>query len=173
MVVRDVLCRCVFMQSQNALNGISFLLGVVRLLFRGMRLSSGREKRCHDKANTPFWRAAWTFGINFPANRELYREFSDSYQLSDGQVDGHGPLVVVPVVSAFRVNGEGGFRLCGVGEKWLKEGGADVISMFVSGVRPNVVKQESVSPAAGLLEHDQRRTRPHFSVPSRLSVAVG
>jgi hypothetical protein len=164
---------CVYAISECTQRFFFVLFDGIRLLVRGMRLSSAREKRCHDKANAPFRRVAWTFGVNFPANRELHREFSDSYQLRDGQVDGHGPLVVVPVVSAFRVNGEGGFCLSGAGEKWLKKGGAGIISMFVSGVRPNVVKQESVSPAAGLLEHDQRRTRPHFSVPSRLSVAVG
>jgi hypothetical protein len=65
--------------------------------------AAGREKGSYDKADTPAGGAERSFGINLCAERELDRLFSDLCQLTHHKIDRDGPLIVMPVVGAFRV----------------------------------------------------------------------
>jgi hypothetical protein len=76
---------------------------VVRAWLCRRGFPAGREKRSNNEANPPFGRARRSFGINFRAKPELHRLLADLDQLTNEKIDRDGPLLVVPVISAFCV----------------------------------------------------------------------
>lgn len=65
----------------------------------------------------------------------------DLRQLAHGEINRHGPLIVMPIVGRFRVHAEGSMSLCRVGNERLQKSGTDKIAMTMPGIAPDVIPQ--------------------------------
>jgi len=54
---------------------------------------------------------------------------------------------------------ESGFRLGRIRNKWLQKCVADIGAVTIAGIRPDMVEERTVGPAAGLFQQETGRTR--------------
>ena len=62
-----------------------------------------REQECHREAEAPIRATMGLLGVIAPSERETDRLFADLQQLADGKVDGHYPILTLPVVGGLGV----------------------------------------------------------------------
>src|SRR5678815_948608 len=117
----------------------------------GVRCRGGKEQR-EDKAQAPLGCAARAFSVVTSSERHADWLLADLQNLTHHEIQRHGPLTLLPVVSRFGVHGEGRVRLRGVGDKRLQEGRANVAPVIVAGETPDVIRQRADGPGAFLHE---------------------
>src|SRR5262245_64811071 len=131
-----------------------------RWTVRGNR--SFRKEERDREAEPPIGSALRALRVIASAELELDRQPSDLHELAHEHVDGHRPLAILPVVGRFGVQPERRVRRCRKGDEWLEEHAADIRAIVVTGKRPDVVGQETISPTTFLSQDDGRWARPPF-----------
>src|SRR6266568_9074089 len=109
-----------------------------------------REQERDGEAQAPVGSAAGAVGVILRAEAELYRLFANLQKLAHARAERHGPLMILPIVSGLGVDAEAREGLRRVSQKRLEERGADVGATAVAAVRPDVIGEHAVSPAAVL-----------------------
>ena len=96
-----------------------------------------------------------TFGATVGAVRpvayasvEAHHLTADIRYFRDHRVDGHGPLLVLPIIRALYVQRIAPGCRCGIGDERLQERRADVIAVIVAREGPNMVREAPIGPGA-------------------------
>jgi hypothetical protein len=116
-----------------------------------------RKEQRDIKAQAPVGPSVRSVGVIAATDLDADRLLSDLQNLTDKEVDWHGPLVVHPVVSRLAVNPEGRVRLRGVSEEGLKKRRADVLVIVIAANTPDLVGEDADGPALFLHERNERR----------------
>src|SRR5688572_11733642 len=122
-----------------------------------------RKQQRHDEARAPFRSAFGLVRVPASATRETDHLSADLRDLRVHDVDGHGPLLVFPVIRRLTVECECASALELLCDERLQEGIADVRAAARACERLDVIDERARRPAGfGLLEHQETRTRAPF-----------
>ena len=97
------------------------------------------------------------FGVIAATKLDANWLLSDLQNLTHGEVEWHGPLVVYPVVGGLHIQAEGCMGLRGVIDERLKKRRVDVRLIGIAAKTPNLVGEDADGPASLLHEPDERR----------------
>ena len=128
-----------------------------------------REQQRDDGPDAQSTRAALRAGCPVAqATAHAHELAAHLRHLRDEGMDRHGPLLVLPVVRALRVECEGPGPGRGIRQEGLQKRQADVRTIVIARKRPEMVAQRAVGPSVLLLEYDYFESKTTYVLVKHL-----